>query len=213
METTAFETGMPVYDLATDKVGEYQGKVGPRAMLRPVGGGREWEADPARIRPATREEQLAAGVRAANARSRGGSVTAPDLEYLGRPPAPVAGCAECEELAVRRAQARAEFDGSAETDANVLLRQHRRREHHDASDGRRIFRFVPFSIVQDASAEPEYEAHCVSGDETDCAATSGPCGTPTEVEEWQRRHTQETRHTRYRRSFVDYAVLARQPVR
>lgn len=26
-------------------------------------------------------------------------------------------------------------------------------------------------------------------------------------EEWQRRHTQETRHTRYRRSFADYSVL------
>ncbi|MFG2555323.1 hypothetical protein [Streptomyces sp. NPDC048581] len=208
----AFETGMPVYDPATDKVGEYQGKVGPRAMLRPVGGGREWEADPARIRPATREERLAAEVRAANARSRGGAMTAPDLEELGRPPAPVAGCAECEALAVRRAQARAEFDGSAETDANVLLRQHQRREHQDASDGRRIFRFVPYSLVQDASALPEYEASCVSGDEADCGAASGPCGHPADVEEWQRRHTQETRHTRYRRSFMDYAVLERKPV-
>lgn len=213
MESMAFETGMPVYDPATDKVGEYQGKVGPRAMLRPVGGGREWEADPARIRPATREERLAAEVRAANARSRGGAMTAPDLEELGRPPVPVADCAQCEALAVRRARARAEFDGSGETDANVLLRQHQRREHGGVRvTGRRLFRYVPYSIVQDASAEPEYEAHCVSGDERDCDATSGPCGTPAEVEEWQRRHTQETRHTRYRRSFMDYAVLERQPV-
>ena len=27
------------------------------------------------------------------------------------------------------------------------------------------------------------------------------------VEKWQRRHTQETRHTRYRRFFADYALL------
>ncbi|PZT70494.1 hypothetical protein DN402_15175 [Streptomyces sp. SW4] len=73
-----------------------------------------------------------------------------------------------------------------------------------------MFRYVPYVIVQDPSAEPEYEARCVSGDEADCGAVSGPCRAPSEVEEWQRRHTQETRHTRYRRTFADYAVLERQ---
>ncbi|MFE0137174.1 hypothetical protein ACFWY6_37295 [Streptomyces sp. NPDC059037] len=51
------------------KVGEYQGKGGPYAMLRPVGGGREWQADPAQIRPATSAERLKAGVEAANVRA------------------------------------------------------------------------------------------------------------------------------------------------
>ncbi|MGP4083991.1 DUF7848 domain-containing protein [Streptomyces sp. KR55] len=72
---------------------------------------------------------------------------------------------------------------------------------------------VPLRAVLDVpgpSAEPEYEARCVSGEEADCGARSGPRLAPAEVEEWQRRHTQETRHTRYRRSFVDYAVLERQ---
>ncbi|MFB8773740.1 DUF7848 domain-containing protein [Streptomyces broussonetiae] len=138
--------GTLVYDPQTRKVGEYQARLGPYALLRPVGGGREWEADPARIRAATPEERLSAGVRAANERST----------------------------------------------------------------GRRVFRYVPYSIVQDASAQPEYEARCVSGDDEDCGARSGPCAHPTEVEEWQRQHTQETRHTRYRRSFADYAVLERQ---
>ncbi|MFJ9371770.1 hypothetical protein [Streptomyces sp. NPDC101455] len=69
---------------------------------------------------------------------------------------------------------------------------------------------MPYTIVQDPTAEPEYEARCVSGDESDCAASSGPYGNPADVEEWQRKHTQETRHTRYRRSFADYAVLAPQ---
>ncbi|WP_436847831.1 DUF7848 domain-containing protein [Streptomyces coeruleorubidus] len=64
--------------------------------------------------------------------------------------------------------------------------------------------------MQDASALPEYQAHCVSGEDEDCGASSGPCPSPAEVEEWQRRHTQETRHLRYRRSFADYAVLERQ---
>lgn len=199
------EPGTLVYDPATRKVGEYQDRTGPYVMLRPVGGGREWQADPARIRVATLEERLRAGVRAANDRSREGLSA-----DLNRPPVPVPGCAVCEELTVRRDEARAAFDGSAVTDANVLLRQHQGREHGGEPAGRRIFRYVPYSIVQDASALPEYQAYCVSGEEEDCGASSGPRTAPAEVEEWQRRHTQETRHLRYRRSFADYAVLERQ---
>ncbi|WP_203615700.1 hypothetical protein [Streptomyces sp. SID13726] len=63
------EPGAVVYDPASRKVGEYRDKAGPYAMLRPVGGGREWEADPAQIRPATPSERLSAGVKAANARA------------------------------------------------------------------------------------------------------------------------------------------------
>ncbi len=142
-----WEPGTIVHDPRTGRVGEYRGQAGPYAMLRPVGGGREWEADPALIRPATPEERLGAGVRAANARSA------------------------------------------------------------KATDRRRVFRYVPYAIVQDTTAEPEYEARCVSGGEADCGAGSGPRPDPAEVEEWQRLHTQDTRHTRYRRHFADYAVL------
>lgn len=63
------ERGELVYDPVTRRVGEYQDKAGPYAMLRPVGGGREWEADPDRIRPATDSERLSAGVKAANERT------------------------------------------------------------------------------------------------------------------------------------------------
>jgi len=72
---------------------------------------------------------------------------------------------------------------------------------------RRRFRYVPYALVQDPMAEPEYAAHCVSGDEADCGAESGVRHELATVEEWQRRHTQETRHTRYRRTFADYAVM------
>lgn len=72
---------------------------------------------------------------------------------------------------------------------------------------RRVFRYVPFSIVQDGTAEPEYAARCVSGADSECGVESGLRQDPAEVEEWQLRHTQETRHTRYRRNFADYAVL------
>ncbi|QFQ98403.1 hypothetical protein F9278_21945 [Streptomyces phaeolivaceus] len=72
---------------------------------------------------------------------------------------------------------------------------------------RRVFRYVPYVIAQDPTAAPEYTSRCVSGDETDCGAESGARSDPADVEEWQRRHTQDTRHTRYRRTFADYAVL------
>ncbi|MCQ8192169.1 DUF7848 domain-containing protein [Streptomyces rugosispiralis] len=72
---------------------------------------------------------------------------------------------------------------------------------------RRVFRYVPFTIEQDQTAEPEYEARCVSGDETECGAESGTHRDPGPVEEWQRRRTQETGHRRYRRNFGGYAVM------
>ncbi|MGX9890270.1 hypothetical protein [Streptomyces sp. NPDC002276] len=118
------ETGALLYDPATDKVGEYQDKSGPYALLRPVGGGREWQADPASLRPATDAERLSAEVRAVNARAR------TDVPFfVAIPPRPVADCPTCTELAGLRATARTEQDYSAETDANVLLRKHQIEAH------------------------------------------------------------------------------------
>lgn len=62
--------GQLVYDPRTRRVGEYRDRVGPYAMLRPVGGGREWEADPGTLRPATDAERIGALVRAANQRTK-----------------------------------------------------------------------------------------------------------------------------------------------
>ncbi|MCK1820714.1 hypothetical protein MTQ10_14110 [Streptomyces sp. XM83C] len=123
------------------------------------------------------------------------------------PPVPYAGCEECTSLALLRHEARQCGDGTTETDANVLMRRHQARAHRVGFQ--RLFRYVPYLIVQDASAEPEYEACCVSEDGADCGAGSGRFADPAPVEEWQRRHTQETRHARYRRTFADYAVLER----
>ncbi|MBX9392830.1 hypothetical protein K4749_04315 [Streptomyces sp. TRM72054] len=44
---------------------------GPYVQLRPVGGGREWDAKPENLKPVTVSEGLSAAVAAANARSRG----------------------------------------------------------------------------------------------------------------------------------------------
>jgi len=201
------EPGTLVHDPQARKVGEYRGKAGPYAMLRPLGGGREWQADPALIRAATPEERLSAEVRAVNHRSGNVTATGHQGDEVSRPPVPVPDCAACGDLAVQRDDARTRCDGTDETDANVLLRRHLRAAHGGTPARRRIFRYLPFTIVQDATAEPEYEARCVSGDEADCGAGSGPRSDPADVEEWQRRHTQETRHTRYRRNFADYAVM------
>ncbi|MFF2851666.1 hypothetical protein ACFVT5_35840 [Streptomyces sp. NPDC058001] len=69
---TVPERGALVYDQAMRKVGEFQDRAGPYVMLRPVGGGKEWEADPARIRLATLTERLSASVKAANQRAERG---------------------------------------------------------------------------------------------------------------------------------------------
>lgn len=111
------ERGDFLYDVVARKVGEYRGPAGPYAMLRPIGGGREWQADPEKVRPATRDERITAGVRAVNERAFA-------AYELMRPPVPVPSCVECGELGASRAAARDGFDWSAETDANVLLRRH-----------------------------------------------------------------------------------------
>ncbi|MFC4464936.1 hypothetical protein ACFPH6_10345 [Streptomyces xiangluensis] len=69
-EAGQLEPGALVYDVGARKVGEYRDKAGPYAMLRPVGGGREWEADPALLRPATQEERIDASLMAANHRTK-----------------------------------------------------------------------------------------------------------------------------------------------
>ncbi|KPC91897.1 hypothetical protein ADL27_27240 [Streptomyces sp. NRRL F-6602] len=67
--------------------------------------------------------------------------------------------------------------------------------------------FVPFTITRDATVEAEYGARCVSGDEPECGSDSGACHDPAQVPEWRRKHTQQTRHFRYRRTFADYTVM------
>ncbi|MFB7503472.1 hypothetical protein [Streptomyces broussonetiae] len=52
-----------------------------------------------------------------------------DPEDLGRPPRPLPDCATCRKLGKLREAAQVAYDRSAETDANVLLRQHQLQEH------------------------------------------------------------------------------------
>jgi hypothetical protein len=50
--------GALVVDTGTNKLGYVMGHEGPYVQLRPVTGGREWDADPSRVRPATEDERL-----------------------------------------------------------------------------------------------------------------------------------------------------------
>ncbi|AVH55968.1 MULTISPECIES: hypothetical protein [Streptomyces] len=70
------ETGTPpppgtaVRDTTRDRIGIVMGHEGPYLQLRPLSGGREWDADPAAVRPLTPAELLRARLAEANARSR-----------------------------------------------------------------------------------------------------------------------------------------------
>jgi hypothetical protein len=63
--------GAYAVDTRSGRLGRVMGHEGPYVQLRPVGGGREWDAPPEVIRPATLGERLSAGTAYANARSRG----------------------------------------------------------------------------------------------------------------------------------------------
>ncbi|WP_330177969.1 hypothetical protein OG875_17655 [Streptomyces sp. NBC_01498] len=61
--------GDTVHDPVRDRVGVVMDHLGPNFQLRPLGGGREWDADPARVRPPTPAELLSARVADVNTRS------------------------------------------------------------------------------------------------------------------------------------------------
>ncbi|MFI1352806.1 hypothetical protein ACH4TV_04355 [Streptomyces sp. NPDC020898] len=63
--------GSYVMDTRTGKVGIVMGHEGTYVQLRSYGGGREWDAAPTGLRPATTTERISAATAYANARSRG----------------------------------------------------------------------------------------------------------------------------------------------
>ncbi|QFR98032.1 hypothetical protein GBW32_26220 [Streptomyces tsukubensis] len=62
--------GDAVRDTVRDRVGRVMGHIGPYVQLRPLAGGREWDASPDRLHTLTPAELLSALVAEANARSR-----------------------------------------------------------------------------------------------------------------------------------------------
>jgi hypothetical protein len=67
--------GTLVKDTSRNKLGYVMGHEGPYMQLRPLAGGREWDADPAHVRRANDEERQQAmreRTRAMNSASSGG---------------------------------------------------------------------------------------------------------------------------------------------
>lgn len=62
--------GETVRDTLRRRVGVVMGHHGPHVQLRPLGGGREWDAHPGSIELLTRPELLQARLAAVNKRSR-----------------------------------------------------------------------------------------------------------------------------------------------
>ncbi|MFE1250158.1 hypothetical protein [Streptomyces sp. NPDC058735] len=67
--------GTAVRDTVRDRVGRVMGHQGPCLQVRPLGGGREWDADPRDVRPLSQDELLSPLLVEVNARSRKGRVT------------------------------------------------------------------------------------------------------------------------------------------
>ncbi|MFE9253999.1 hypothetical protein [Streptomyces sp. NPDC006879] len=59
-------------DLGTGKIGFVMGEVGGKVQLRPLNGGKEWDAEPSTVRPAPAREELSARLAATNNQSRWG---------------------------------------------------------------------------------------------------------------------------------------------
>lgn len=62
--------GAAVVDTVRDRVGLVMGHEGPYLQLRPLSGGREWDADPDHVEPVGPAELLRVRVAEVNARSR-----------------------------------------------------------------------------------------------------------------------------------------------
>ncbi|MFE2556706.1 hypothetical protein ACFXGT_11815 [Streptomyces sp. NPDC059352] len=65
-----WEAGETALDVSTGRVGRVMGHVGTRYQLRPLNGGREWEADPESLEAAYQSDALSAAVVTANTSQR-----------------------------------------------------------------------------------------------------------------------------------------------
>lgn len=71
-QQTRAEVGALAKDTEAGLVGVVMGDVGGRVLLRPIQGGKEWEALPGNVKPLTAREELRARLAARNETSRCG---------------------------------------------------------------------------------------------------------------------------------------------
>ncbi|MEO3974107.1 hypothetical protein [Streptomyces sp. CAU 1734] len=72
MSATGYETGAVVRDAAGNRIGRVMGDVGGRIQLRPLNGGREWDALPEDLSPAAQSDALSTAVAEVNSLSKWG---------------------------------------------------------------------------------------------------------------------------------------------
>ncbi|MCX4908951.1 hypothetical protein [Streptomyces sp. NBC_00878] len=90
-----------------DRVGEFRGDAGPYWSLRPMGGGTEWEAKPAEVRPADQGEPVGEHETARALPVSGSERTTPPAVHMpALEPVPLDGCRICTALAGQRDTAR-----------------------------------------------------------------------------------------------------------
>ncbi|MFI0909997.1 hypothetical protein [Streptomyces abikoensis] len=112
--------GAIVLDTGRGRVGEVMAAVGGRVLLRPPGGGREWEARPGDLRPAAGADALRARVADANERSR--------RECDGHAPPP-ARCRVCWEIKQGRYGAVEAGDREEAARLATAMGRHQREAH------------------------------------------------------------------------------------
>ncbi|MFI5800896.1 hypothetical protein [Streptomyces sp. NPDC051677] len=74
---------------------------------------------------------------------------------------------------------------------------------------RAVYRFVDYKVRLDETAHAEFSAVCVTGDEADCGAFSGVMVDDERVTRWIAEHCRDTGHARFKRTYSDYATVAR----
>ncbi|MFF4409016.1 hypothetical protein ACFY2W_31800 [Streptomyces sp. NPDC001262] len=117
---TELKVGALVLDTRRDLIGEVMDAVGGRVILRAPGGGREWEALPCDIRPATSTDALSAKVADANERSTQGPLA---------PPRPR--CATCADIRRRRHKALEADDRDEAARLTTVMGRHQREAHSE----------------------------------------------------------------------------------
>ncbi|MCW7945048.1 hypothetical protein AAW14_24360 [Streptomyces hygroscopicus] len=70
-----------------------------------------------------------------------------------------------------------------------------------------VLRFVKYKITRDPDRERTWRARCVSGDEEECGAESMVFGGDEDPIDWMAEHAKETGHTRFERTYKDYALV------
>ncbi|MCX5426092.1 hypothetical protein [Streptomyces sp. NBC_00078] len=72
---------------------------------------------------------------------------------------------------------------------------------------RAAYRFRAYNFTADQSTLPTYQAVCVTGDDADCGADSGPQESEENLNRWMAEHSRDTAHATFRRAQWSYVEV------